>query len=709
MPIPTLMVKLCIAAAVVPDTAFAQSAQQPIGPIRLPTVTVTAQKEPTDAQTLPVALTAVSRATIEDAGLTIVSDGAVYAPNTYFSEFTARKLSFGRFRGIGSSPANPSITTYVDGVPQLNANSSSMELMDVERIELVRGPQSALFGRNTLGGLVNIASVRPSLTRWSTQISVPIANQGGREVRASASGPIVDGQLGAGLSIVYGRRDGFTVNDVTGRDLDYRSAFSGKGQLLWTPTAAWETRLIVTGERARDGDYALADLAALRGRQLHAARDFEGRTDRDLLNTTVLTRREGGRVSLSTATGFVRWKTADATDLDYTPAPLVTRDNTEESFQFTQEVRLASTATSPVRVSDRVRLKWQTGVFLFTQDYDQDAVNSFAPFLLSPLLAFPVSQHSPQAALDDVGVGFYGQGTATVAERVDVSAGLRLDHERKQALLNTFFSPAFAPAVAVDAKRSFSNVSPQASVAFRLQPEKMVYAAMARGFKAGGFNPASPAGSEAYGEEHTWSVEGGAKTTWADGRLVANAAAFHIDWQDLQLNLPDPRVPAQFYIANVGGASSKGVELELNARLHEGVDLFGALGYNRARFKQGSVSNGVNVAGNKLPNTPDYTATLGVQIARDVRPAAVYGRAEVVCYGAFQYDDMNSAAQEAYSLTNLRAGVRRTHLFVEAWVKNAFNTPYIPVAFAYGSFAPSGFVGESGRPRTFGISVGFFR
>src|SRR5207247_7666936 len=90
------------------------------------------------------------------------NDAAVLAPNTYFNEFTARKLSNARFRGIGSSPNNPGVTTFIDGVPQLNANSSSIELLDVDQIEFVRGPQSALFGRNTLGGLVNITSTRPS-------------------------------------------------------------------------------------------------------------------------------------------------------------------------------------------------------------------------------------------------------------------------------------------------------------------------------------------------------------------------------------------------------------------------------------------------------------------------------------------------------------------------------------------------------------------
>jgi iron complex outermembrane recepter protein len=114
----------------------------------------------------------------------------------------------------------------------------------------------------------------------------------------------------------------------------------------------------------------------------------------------------------------------------------------------------------------------------------------------------------------------------------------------------------------------------------------------------------------------------------------------------------------------------------------------------------------VDSAGNEIPNTPAYTATLGSQLSRAVSGATVYGRAELVFHGAFHYDDANAAWQEAYSLVHLRAGIRVRSLFTEAWVRNAFDTHYIPVAFAYGSFAPSGFVGESGAPRTFGVTTG---
>ena len=679
-----------------------------VGPFQLPPVTVTAQKEPADAQTLPVSVTALSSEGLAEAGVGLVRDAAIYSPNTQFSDFTARKLSNPRFRGIGSSPANPSITTYFDGVPQLNSNTSSIDLLDVEQVEFVRGPQSALFGRNTLAGVINVTSMRPSLTEWTHSLSAPLSNFDSRDVRGSVSGPLVAGRVGISGSIGYGRRAGFTRNRVTGHDVDSREGLTGKGQVLWTPSSLWETRLIVTGERARDGDFALNDLGALRENPFEVSRDFEGHTDRDIVATTLLTRRAGGRVTLSTTTGLVRWKTQDVTDLDYTALPLLRRDNTEKSVQFTQEVRVASAADAPLSLSDDVPLRWQAGVFVFTQNYEQDAVNTFSPFVLSPFLGFPISQHAPQSTLDDVGVGLYGQTTATFDGRVDMTVGARVDHENKKASLHTFFSPAIAPGRLVTPEQSFSNVSPQASVAVRLQPGRMVYVAAGRGFKAGGFNAASPAGSDAYGEEHTWNLEGGMKTAWAGGRVTANAAVFRIAWDDLQLNLPDPAVPAQFYIANVGAAVSKGVEFELRARVQPGLDVFSAVGYTDARFRDGSISSGVDVAGNDIPNTPEYTATFGAQFSHALRAdATVYARAEVTRYGAFTYDDLNTTGQSAYSLVNARAGLRRRHVFAEAWVRNMFDTRYIPVALPFDPLlAPSGFLGESGAPRTFGMSAG---
>ena len=592
-------------------------------------------------------------------------------------------------------------------MPQFNANSSSIELLDVDQIEFVRGPQSTLFGRNALGGLINVASARPSTTKWTGTAAVPFGNFSQMEFRAAVSGPIAGDKASAGFSMSFAEREGFTVNDLTGNDLDSRSAFAAKGQLLWKPTSEWETRVIVSGERARDGDYALNDLAAVRQNPFHVQRDYEGQTDRNIFSTTVLARREGSRYSLSTTTGFVKWDTFDSTDLDYTPFPLATRNNTEDDFQFTQEVRFASAAASPVKFSDTTSLRWQSGVFFFTQTYDQFVVQTFSPGVI-PGVPVSVQNVSPDAELDDIGFGVYGQGTLSFKSRVDLSFGARVDYESKDASISTSSTPPLGPATSVQENRSFTDVSPQVAVTFRASPQVMFYGAVNRGYKAGGFNPVAPPSSEAYGEEHAWHVEGGVKGSMADGKVALSASVFSIDWDELQLNVPVPFAPpGTFYISNVGGATSRGVEFDVMGRPHADVDLYASVGTTSAHFASGTTSGGVDISDNRIQFTPDYTASLGAQYSREVKPTwRVYGRMDVVFTGSFEYDDANTARQDAYTLTNFRGGVRGKLVFAEAWVKNAFDTRYVPLAIPYPGFAQSGFVGEPARPRTFGVSLG---
>lgn len=694
------------AAAVLTAAPAAAQTTQPVAPIVMPSVTVTAQKEPANAQRLPLSVTAITWETLIGAGLTSITDAAIYSPNTYFSDLSARKISNARFRGIGSSPANPGVTTYIDGVPQLNANASSIEFLEVEQLEFVRGPQSGLFGRNTLGGLININSTRPSLYDWHGSVSAPIGSDGVREVRAAIGGPL-NPRFAFSVAGGYARRDGFTTNTITGNDLDSREATFGKAQLLWIPNAQWETRLIVRGERARDGDYALQDLAALRANPYESARDFEGETERDIYGATFIARREGGRVSFTSTSALVNWQTLDSTDLDYSPLALIGRTNDESATQLTQELRLASAPGAPLRLSDTASLRWQTGVFLFTQDYDQTATNAFAPGVISPMLFFPILQTSPEATLGDTGIGVYAQGTLALGDRLDITLGARFDHETKDARLDSFYEPAIAPTTTVDESESFSNISPQFAVAYMVRPSAMLYVSGGGGYKAGGFNPASPSGSEGYAEEQTRHIEGGLKSSWAGGRVTANAAVFFIDWDDLQLNLPNPFVPGQFYIANSGAATSKGVELELGLRPATGVQLFGAFGVTNATFGDDSRALGLDIEGHDVPNTPGYTATIGAQYSRQIiRSWAWYARAESATIGDFFYDETNTVSQDAYTLVNLRAGVNGRRYSLDVWVRNAFDTFYVPIAFAYPGLAPSGYVGEPGRPRTFGITLG---
>jgi iron complex outermembrane receptor protein len=294
-----------------------------------------------------------------------------------------------------------------------------------------------------------------------------------------------------------------------------------------------------------------------------------------------------------------------------------------------------------------------------------------------------------------------------------MAAGLRFDNEDKHANLSALSGPA------TSLSDNYSEVSPQFSVAYRFTRDQMVYVSASRGYKAGGFNPPptgvpARAGTESYGAEHTWNYELGHKAKWLEDKLETTVAFFYIDWQNLQLNQQIPFSGGQYYIGNAGAAYSKGVEAETRYRPFSWWELFGMVGYTHARFLSGSsaynANLGVNqaIGGNTLPYTPTFNANMGTQISWAVnRYARLYFRVQVSRYGDFQYDASNAMGQPSYQLIDFRGGVRTKHWFAEGWTDNAFNAHYVPIAIPYAQLgAPSGYVGESGAPATYGARAG---
>jgi hypothetical protein len=181
--------------------------------------------------------------------------------------------------------------------------------------------------------------------------------------------------------------------------------------------------------------------------------------------------------------------------------------------------------------------------------------------------------------------------------------------------------------------------------------------------------------------------------------VAASAAVFSIDWDDLQLNLPILAVARPVLHRQRGRRAQPGHRVRAAGAAARRRGRVRRVRLHTRTVRRGSVSGGQSVADNRIPNTPEYTATLGAQLSRAVRPGILaYGRAETVFYGAFAYDEANLAEQDAYAIANFRAGARGRLLFAEAWVRNAFDTHYVPVAFAYGGLAPSGFIGRERPP-----------
>jgi len=672
---------------------------------RLRDIVVVATKDPSPAQEIPSSISAFDIDAVEEAGIEMIGDAAGYVPNINLVEFSERVLSQPYFRGIGSGPNNPAVTTYLDGVPQLHGYSANIEFLDISQIEFARGAQGMYYGRNTVGGVIHILSRTPNLRFWETSLKQEYGSYNHLRGRVRISGPIMKDELGISLAAGYASRDGFSVNDVTGNDIDVRKAYFSKFQMEWLPSDQWSARFILFAEQDRDGDYALHDLAALRTNPYHVQRDFEGYLDRDIFAPTLALEYNGDRVDFVSITGVVDWDTEGMTDLDYTPYPLMLRKQNISDLQFTQELQWNSAEDAPLIINNDMKLAWQAGALFFIQKYRETSVNQILEF-------FPFEVTSPLARLDDTGFGAYAKATLTVRDVWDYSLGVRFDHEKKDADLKTFYNPPVAEPTDLNTDRTFTEVSPRFSIVRRIAPDKMVYGSVSRGYRAGGFNPVSPAEREAYGEETSWNYETGIKSTWLENRLRVNMALFHISWNDLQLNLPYGQ---NYYIFNAGDAESTGAELEFHAKPYINWDIFGSIGYDRARFGDGSRSirtypDGTNreedVGGNDLIYAPEFTAGAGTQYSWELGTGArIFARAEINGYGRYFYNTANTESQSSYWLANLRAGYRSSNWFVEGWVKNAFDKVYIPVAFEFPN-GQSGFIGENGAPRMFGIGAG---
>lgn len=667
------------------------------------TVVVTARRWTEPLQSVPGAVTVLNADTLQSAGIHDLRDAAPAVPNLTLGDFSVRRLTFPYMRGIGSGRNSPAVTTIIDGVPQLSYATANQELLDVDRIEFLRGAQGSLYGRNTLGGAINIVPRLPTRDP-SSALSLSTGSDDFFDTRGSVGGGIGPGKSAGSMSAGYSRRDGYTRNDITGNNLDSRESFFGRAQMLWPEEGPWTYRLSAGGESDRDGDYALGDLNSLRTNPHHVAHDYEGNSDRDLAQPVFTATRKGELADLVSITAFQWWQSHDKTDLDASPADLIRRDNKEGQESYIEELRLMSPENTTLTLGNNAALRWMLGTMAFHSSYSQRSYNDYRPGAVSMLgLPFPYQQHD-DADLSDLGLSLFGHATVTLHERVELGLGVRDDYEHRSADQRSYASLPMIPASGLDDSADFNQVSPRASLGYHLTPGALVYGEASKGYKAGGFNTLPIPGHTTFDDETSMTYETGLKTDWLNHLMTANLALFHTDWNDMQMDVPTG-APGVFYLDNTSKAKSQGGEFELTVRPLSGLSLFGGLGLLATEFGDGSTSAGQSVEGNDLPFAPHMTWNAGTEYSQTLCARTIgFIRLEGVGTDRYQYDALNGASQPAYTLVNARLGLMSGMWRVETWVNNMFDKDYVPLAFS-SPLSPSGYIGESGAPRTFGVSL----
>lgn len=661
-------------------------------------ILVTAQRTEQDIEDVPISITVLTQEEIEDANITDLEGIAQNTPNfSVFSASGSRYFNYYSVRGLSNNnfTSRDAVGFYVDDVPYDYGGFITQDFHDIERVEVLRGPQNTLYGRSAQAGVVNIITRRPT-NEFEFNGTTSYSNYNDLNVRASVSGPLLEDRLFYRVSGSYGRRDGYFKNIFLDNRLDDQSGGNSRGQLLWTPSENWEILLNTSFDDYRDGG---SPLVSVDDNPFEIAQDVNGFTN---LNANTQSLRiaytdPNFRITSITTRRFSRQDIE--TDLDFSPVRAGRFTNIFDSTVVTQELRLQS----PEDIDSPIQWIWggyfESRTFNTQKDgfnFDQDASLLFGD------IAIPGGSLLRSADVDETILATYGQVSYRPIEPLTLTAGLR--YESSKSTLNRFERVLTLPDGSTTTVLAFSEIEqdgdillPRFTADYRFNPNLMIYGSIARGYRPGGVNyrPDNEV-SLTFDPERSWNYEVGLKSSWLNDRLAVNFAFFHNPIDDYQVIVSDPFTALPLEVANAG-VQLTGFELEMRATPFDGLDLIAGLGFVNAEFTDyRDRFTGQSFNGNQLPFVPDVTYNLAVQY-RD--PTGLFARAELVGLGTTYFDEANTLKQDPFAIINAQLGYEFDNYGIYLFGNNIFNVEYLTAAFGIvGSQS-----GQYGVPATYGI------
>ena len=688
-------------------------------PGTLEEVVVTAQRRETNLQDLPVAISALTSDEIRAAGITRVSDFANAMPNVFINTGAGLRSTVIAIRGISSNPNNPGVDpavgVYLDGVYMGRPTTINSGLYDVERIEVLRGPQGTLYGKNTIAGAVNFITKMPT-AEPSGEVRFGYGNFDNLLGYAAVAGPLTD-RLGARISGSYGTRDGYLHNTYTGTYLN--DAQEAGGRLVLTYEATDDLDIVLRADvaqnRTNDGGESIYENGVFAGTPLaddnpndwKVAYNVDNVADRDQWGTSIQADWTTSAGVLTSITAYRQFNWTNVDDNDYTILSLLASGITEDQSQFSEELRFVSDDTGPFD-------------YVVGAHYDYSVLDTRSRAWIGPDLGiYPEEVEGViRAKVDAESWAIYGQGTYDFSEQWSVSGGLRYTDESKDVRHAQVGDPLGILLPTTDVRnlsRGDDKWSPTASLNWRATDDVLLYLSYANGFKAGGFNVFSitPGDDASYRPEVVDSYEFGVKSTLFDDHMRLNIAAYTLDYQDLQVNqLVLVNGVPQYQTSNAATATSTGLEVEVQVQLADGLAMNASYGYMDAKFDKfkNATVDGDDFSGNQLPLAPKGAANLALQYDTTIGDGyGLWGRVEGNWRDKVYFDVDNDplATQDAYTTLDLRLGVTATAGWsATLWMRNVTDETYALDRSA-GPIVPGQYVQALGAPRTYGIELGY--
>jgi iron complex outermembrane receptor protein len=653
-----------------PINAMAQEAQV------LETITVTAQKREENAQDVSSSIIVLDAMGIEDRKIESVAEIIDFVPNMMTFNDGMATVNKVTTRGI-SVPSMIRYATstgmYVDGVPILGNFGFEEGLLDIERIEVLRGPQGTLYGKNTEAGAINIITRSPG-NDFSGRIIAEggqwLSSDSGDKLTGGAgftvSGPIVRDKLFFGLVGDYAHKDGFMYNTYTDETEFEQDNYFGRAKLRWTPADNLDISLLFSSLfYDQDGNNQM-NLVVPSPRKISS--DLEGwQESKSQIQSLKVTYDLTDTMSLTSITSRKKSTFDGQLDLDYSPYAIMhsSQDGTEEE-KISEELRLGHNSE---------KFDWLAGFY-----YDRDN-NCLSGDVAS---IYPAYNFSYKSDLTGDAYAFFGQVGYFLTHKLKIIGGLRYEHQEFK--IDGFYGP-----LSQDDENSWENVSPKIAAEYHFTPDVMVYTDVSQGYRSGGFNSmATDPQYSSYDEEFLWSYEIGLKCLLMDKRLMLNAAFFHMDISDMQVE--DNVDPLTYYITNAAEATSQGLELELTALISKGLTLTGGFGYTDIEFGNFSDANG-NYEGNKNPFAPNYTFNIGAQYRHT---GGFFCRADLIGYGEMFLDKANQYSRDAYQIVNAKIGYEMQNFDIYLYGKNIFDEEYNSTGYYGGTYVVCSSPGEFG-------------
>lgn len=609
--------------------------------VSLKDIVVTAQKTEENIFEVPISISYFDNTSIYDKNIKDLEHLSYFVPN-----FNVINLGFGPYqpviRGVDSyrQALSKSVGLYIDGALRFGGVGYENILDDVERVEVLRGPQGTLYGGGSEAGVINVITKKPdNITQG--KIGLEIGENNKQRLNLSFSKPLIEDSVFLGISGNYYKKDGYMKDAISGKSTDDRKNYYAKAYLRATPTERLELSLISSVYKTDDGGMSRNSLQAKDIRVYYA--DLEEKMENSYYSFVFNAKYDFNDIKFSSTSVYVKDKMKNAIDNDLSSKKILHSYTNAPTRTISEEFKVDGKYKN---------LQYLAGLFIAKAKKD---------FIWRDDSIMPARSGKNRQDITEKNLGFFTHLNYAFNAKLNLIGGIRFD---KDVGLIKDFKRKFS------GKENFNNISPKVAIEYKIKPNFMTYATIAKGYRMGGFFPYAPENLNKYKSESLINYELGFKSYTLDNSLWLNADIFYMDFKDKQTQAFINKT--QSYIANAPKAKIYGLEIDSNYNFNNNLSFFATFGLVKAKFGKFKDYRG-DFSNNKIPFAPAYNYSLGAKFRGF---AGFYASSNLRGYGKMYLDESNKFEQKAYALVDAKIGYEWENFDIYLYANNLFDKNY---------------------------------